>query len=410
MPARAAPRPSTLLALTTTVLVGHLLLLAGPLPLWSNPDSGLPSLDLSRPDPRDPGASPAPQRKPPSAAEPVAVLHSQVRWIAPPAPPAPTPVAAPSPPPAPRPPPTEAKVPPPSPSETVAMAPPVPAASTPSPEAPPPVDAVPASVAAASEPVQPPPPENAPTASAPASTPEPPPATAAGPASVAGGPAQVIDSTVLPYLVQGQIRGIPYRASARLDWQRDGDRYEAKLEVRAILMGSRTQTSVGRITPKGLQPERFSDRSRNEKAAHFDTDGQRIRFSNNAPDAPLEAGAQDRLSVFLQLGSLFSARPQAFLQGQEVQLQVAGTGSAETWRFSVGPEETLDLPAGSVQARRLSRAPAGAYSTTVEVWLAPGLSYLPVRIRLTQASGDLVDQQLEQWPTQPQSDTVLRPE
>ena len=80
---------------------------------------------------------------------------------------------------------------------------------------------------------------------------------------VSGGPAQVVDSTVLPYTVRGEIRGIPYRASARLAWQRDGDRYEATLEVRALLMGSRTQTSVGRITPQGLD-QRFT-----EPAAHL---------------------------------------------------------------------------------------------------------------------------------------------
>ena len=42
-------------------------------------------------------------------------------------------------------------------------------------------------------------------------------------------------------------------------------------------------------------PERFADRSRSEKAAHFDAANQRIRFSNNAPDAELRPGAQDRL-------------------------------------------------------------------------------------------------------------------
>jgi hypothetical protein len=29
----------------------------------------------------------------------------------------------------------------------------------------------------------------------------------------------------------------------------------------------------------------------------------------------------------------------------------------------------------------------------VEIWLAPALGYLPVRIRLTQDNGDYVDQQ-----------------
>ena len=35
----------------------------------------------------------------------------------------------------------------------------------------------------------------------------------------------------------------------------------------------------------------------------------RISFSNNAPDAALQAGAQDRLSVLLQLGAMLAADP-----------------------------------------------------------------------------------------------------
>jgi hypothetical protein len=415
MPIRTGPRRTTLLGLGTLVLAGHLLLLAGPLPMWDSHQSGLPSLDLSRPEPAAPGLTPDPDRPTPTQATvPAPVLHSQVRWIAPT--PAPAPAALPAPPaPAetavarqtdrPRPAPAPSAVA--TPDHSVAMA---------SPEAPATAaqtDVAPA--APASVPAEPPAAASSAVAeshltAAPAE-PEPPRSTAAsatGAAGLAGGPAQVVDSTVLPYTVRGEIRGIPYRASARLAWQRDGDRYEATLEVRALLMGSRTQTSVGRITPQGLQPERFSDRSRSEKAAHFDADGQRIRFSNNAPDAALLAGAQDRLSVFLQLGALFNARPQAFVRGQELQLQVAGTGSAEIWQFSLGPEETLDLPVGPVQARHLTRAQSGAYGTTVEVWLAPGLAHLPVRIRLTQASGDLIDQQLEQWPALPKSDSVRR--
>lgn len=416
MPIRTAPRRATLLGLGTLVLAGHLLLLAGPLPLWDSHQSGLPSLDLSRPEPAAPGLTPDPDHPTPTpmqATAPAPVLHSQVRWIAPA--PAPAPAASPVPPapaetrvarqttrPTPAPEPSPAA----TPDRTVAMVSPEPPATAiqtdaaPAPAAVPAEPPAPPASAMAESPLAAAPPEPA----APRSLPAP----ATGAAGLAGGPAQVVDSTVLPYTVRGEIRGIPYRASARLAWQRDGDRYEATLEVRALLMGSRTQTSVGRITPQGLQPERFSDRSRSEKAAHFDADGQRIRFSNNAPDAALLAGAQDRLSVFLQLGALFNARPQAFVRGQELQLQVAGTGSAEIWQFSLGPEETLELPVGPVQARRLTRAQSGAYGTTVEVWLAPGLAHLPVRIRLTQASGDLIDQQLEQWPALPKSDSVRR--
>ena len=36
--------------------------------------------------------------------------------------------------------------------------------------------------------------------------------------------------------------------------------------------------------------------------------------------------------------------------------------------------------------------------TQVDIWLAPSLGHLPVRIRLTQDNGDVVDQQLRTLP------------
>lgn len=212
-------------------------------------------------------------------------------------------------------------------------------------------------------------------------------------------PAQPPGPADLRYEVFGRAKGLRYSADAHLRWKPSGSRYTAELEINAFLVGNRVQTSRGRLDSQGLAPERFGDRRRGtEKATHFDQAGQRIRFSSNAPDAPLLPGAQDRLSVFLQLAALFQARPDGYAAGQTVRLQVAGTGDAETWSFQVGPEETLALPAGSVIARRLTRPPRHEHDNTVDIWLAPELQHLPVRIRITEPDGDLADQQLRQRP------------
>ena len=125
-----------------------------------------------------------------------------------------------------------------------------------------------------------------------------------------------------------------------------------------------------------------------------------IRFSNNAPDATWLPGAQDRLSLFLQLGALLQARPDAYPSGSTIELQVAGTGSADIWRFEIGQVEPLSLPAGTVSALRLVRSPRQEHDNTVEVWLAPAHRYLPARIRITDADGSQADQQLLQLPPQ----------
>ena len=216
--------------------------------------------------------------------------------------------------------------------------------------------------------------------------------------SVALPPATPPPSTRLLYDVSGNVKGIGYKAHGTLDWTVADGRYEARMEMRVLLLGSRSQTSTGRIGPNGLMPERFADKSRSEKAAHFDAAQQRIRFSSNAPEAPLQPGAQDRLSLFLQLASLLQARPQAYTTGQTVDMQVAGTGDAPIWRFDVGEESTISLPAGEFKVRHLVRQPRKEFDSTVEMWLAPSLQHLPVRLRVKQSNGDVADQQLSQMP------------
>jgi len=217
-------------------------------------------------------------------------------------------------------------------------------------------------------------------------------------ATVALPPATPPPNTRLLYDVTGNVKGIGYKAQGTLDWSVADGRYEARMEMRVLLLGSRSQTSTGRIGPNGLMPERFADKSRSEKAAHFDAAQQRIRFSSNAPEAPLQPGAQDRLSLFLQLASLLQARPQAYNTGQTVDMQVAGTGDAPVWRFDVGEESTISLPAGEFKVRHLVRQPRKEFDSTVEMWLAPSLHHLPVRLRVKQSNGDVADQQLSQMP------------
>jgi hypothetical protein len=211
-------------------------------------------------------------------------------------------------------------------------------------------------------------------------------------------PAQPPASAQLSYSVEGQSKGLTYSATGSLDWRNEGGTYSARMEIRVFLLGSRVQTSQGQLVATGLQPERFGDKSRSERAAHFDRSQNRIRFSNNAPDAELLPGAQDRLSVFLQLAGLLNSRPEAYAAGQSIDIPVAGTSGSEIWRFQVQDLTSLDLPAGSLIARHLVREPREPRDTRVDIWLAPSLGHLPVRIRLRQDSGDVVDQRLTSLP------------
>ena len=197
----------------------------------------------------------------------------------------------------------------------------------------------------------------------------------------------------LNYGIQGEVKGLSYQASGELLWAHDGRDYEARLEVSAFLLGSRVQGSRGRITPEGLQPQRFSDRSRRERTTEFDHALGQVRFSEGAPTVPLTPGMQDQLSVFMQLASLLASQADSYPPGTELTLQVADYRKAESWRFVVNEEETLRLPGGEVVTRKISRiVNPGADELRVELWLAPSLGWLPARLRVSQPSGDYIDQ------------------
>ncbi|MDP2417065.1 MAG: DUF3108 domain-containing protein [Hydrogenophaga sp.] len=231
-----------------------------------------------------------------------------------------------------------------------------------------------------------------------ATTSEPPPAPVQPQHSEPSPPAWPPDSTQLAYDVIGNVKGLNYSARGTLAWNLADGQYSARMEVRLPLLGSRVQTSAGRVDGTGLLPKRFSDKSRSERAAHFDHTQKTIRFSNNRPDASLQPGAQDRLSLFMQLAGLLQAQPSAYPVGHVISLQVAGTSDAEIWRFRVAEEETLALPAGALRTRRLVREPREPRDSLIDIWFAPELGHLPVRIRITQDNGDSVDQQLSQMP------------
>jgi len=202
-------------------------------------------------------------------------------------------------------------------------------------------------------------------------------------------------SAVLRYKLQGESKGLTYWANGELQWQQDGQRYDAQLEVSAFLVGSRTQTSAGTLGPEGLMPTRFSDKSRTELAAHFQRDKNIISFSANSPSVPLLKGAQDRLSVIIQLGALLAGDPERYPPGTMLSIQTVSQREAEVWQFSVEKEETLQLPYGTVLAVKLNRTPRRDFDQRIEVWLAPEWGYLPARLRVTNANGDWIDQTLK---------------
>lgn len=204
-------------------------------------------------------------------------------------------------------------------------------------------------------------------------------------------------SMTLQYDVKATRKGVTLPANSTLRFTHDGTQYDARLEIKALMVGSRTQTSKGTIDPvAGLQPARFGDKTKSEQATHFDRSlaTPALRFSANTPDIPLQPYTQDRLSVLFQLAAMLAGDAQRVAQQQPLIIHTAGTKDADLWQFRIAPADTLHLPAGTMTAIHLIRKPLHAYDNQVEVWLAPDLHHLPVRVLWTQANGDVVDQRL----------------
>lgn len=220
-------------------------------------------------------------------------------------------------------------------------------------------------------------------------------ATAGTPTAGATVPLQLPGSVKLDFDATGQQGMQPMSGVfGELTWLQDGDRYNARLSLKVLFRTIRAQTSEGRIGPQGIAPERFSDRRRSEVATHFVRDTGEIVFSSANSRVPLQPGAQDRLSILMQLTALVGGDPARYTTGRTISLQVAGPRDADVWTFRVEGDETVATPSGEHAARRLVRLPRREYDQKIEVWLAPDLGWLPVRIRQTEANGDFADLQL----------------
>ncbi len=217
--------------------------------------------------------------------------------------------------------------------------------------------------------------------------------TAAGLPSLAAAQTVSVPPAVrLNYDFEGVI-STPYTGSAELLWQREGNSYTSQLVVRKFGLSLQTWTSKGAITAQGLEPQRFVSKrlGKDEISANFLRPQGKITFSAGTPEATLEAGAQDQLSVFIQLASVLAGEPQQWTAGKTVAFQAVGDRYAENWSFKAGALEPIKVPGGTFPAIKLTHEPTAERSQKLELWYVPSVGYLPLRIRITESNGDFLD-------------------
>lgn len=236
------------------------------------------------------------------------------------------------------------------------------------------------------------------------------PASAAEPAQSAASapvPFEWPASTRLSYVLTGNYRG-EINGNAQVEWIRQGSHYQVNLDVAVgpsfMPLIARHMTSDGELGEQGLRPLRYDEdtkvlfRERRRVSVLFQ--GAQVVLANGRREnaAP---GTQDSASQFVQLTWLFLTRRVQPEPGRVIALPLALPRRLYGWRYEVMGEETLDTPMGPVQTWHLKpQQEAGGGDLTAEVWIAPQLQYLPVRLRIQQDAQTFVDLMLKAPPQQ----------
>jgi hypothetical protein len=215
-------------------------------------------------------------------------------------------------------------------------------------------------------------------------------------------------STRLSYRLTGNYRG-PVEGQAQVEWLRASTRYQVHMEVSigpffAPLM-SRRVASEGEITPDGLRPSRYDEETRivmrEPRRLVVFLDADRVRLAGGA-ELPRPAGVQDSASQFVQLTWLFTTRPALLQPGVTIALPLALPRRVQDWVYEVQQPEWLSTPAGEVLALHVEprREVLRPGDLAAEMWVAPSLQYLPVRIVIRQDDQTHVDLVIERLPLQ----------
>ena len=189
-------------------------------------------------------------------------------------------------------------------------------------------------------------------------------------------------STRLNYTLKGHYRG-DLHGSARVQWQRTGEQYQAQVQVSVGFFLNMGMTSQGRITPERLWPTTYQEDRRGK--TRLVRMGEQQVVLDNGTRLPRPAALQDTASQFVQLAQDFASGRQRLAVGEVVQVMLARPGGVDAWTYDVAAEDTLPTALGPVQAFHLRPRPLDTPRGGVmaEMWFAPALRYQPARIRLT---------------------------
>lgn len=195
----------------------------------------------------------------------------------------------------------------------------------------------------------------------------------------------------LDYRVDASRGPLSLAGEGSVTYRRSGDGYAMSSSLRAMGIFDAQQTSDGTVGRDGLVPQSFTQRTsrRPPLRVDFDPDQGQVRFSQTGASKPAPPGVQDRLSLLMQLAWRQRREPAA----AKLVLPVAGHHSMSTYVFEARDAGSISLPAGRFDTVSYVRQREGK-GDLLELWLAPQLCSLPVRVRFTDDRGTVIDQRL----------------
>lgn len=181
---------------------------------------------------------------------------------------------------------------------------------------------------------------------------------------------------------------------ARHEWTIGPDGYvlSLSLEARGLagLFGLQyEQRSAGRSVTQGMKPDLFTvdQRGRKRDSAHFDWQAGRVSIRRDDVErrsGEIAPGDQDALSLWHQARRFATSN-------RPVSLNVVTAKSIKRATLETLGPERLKLPVGELDTIRM-RAQADGGELDIEIWLSVRHDLLPVRIRITDDDGGVLDQ------------------
>jgi hypothetical protein len=208
--------------------------------------------------------------------------------------------------------------------------------------------------------------------------------------------------------MEGFYRG-PLHGQSSVEWIRQDQRYQVHIDASVgpsfAPLGSWRLSSEGEIRPEGLHPRRYENVNRllirSARARVIELGDDQVTLPDGKQQ-PRSAGSQDPASFMIQVAYQFILDPSKARPGSSFQMTVLTLRKPEPLVFDVIEEVPQDTPMGRIQTLhvRPRKAVVDDGALPADVWFAPGLQYLPVRIAMKMKDDVWLDMKMSRAPQQ----------